>query len=335
MPRRRMMGTMFADLALAWRPRPIVSSFTVLVGSALLGCGEAKVPRPEATGWGHSSTPAREELYPARYPLLSPDSHRVKEAVLQKEMPGWRLQLAASGYFAASEKVASQSMRLAPDEIAEAQRFIDSHLEVFGLTRPERLERWHDGLYYISPVGDPRYGISLLHRDQRVVLAGHLWPGFAVRSTARRDAAALLRPWLGRKLRGIPRPNMPCDPVHAESDCRGETPPLNVTIGTDNVWYAVYGRATAHGLEVREVLVLPLFGESELVEPEKGEIPPAVDARTGEPLDVTAWGPGSCEERGACLLWGWFQDESHLDFNLRYDVPRVDLVMPRDRAVKP
>ena len=66
-------------------------------------------------------------------------------------------------------------------------------------------------------------------------------------------------------------------------------------------------------IEVREVLLFPLF-DGILVDPEKGDIPPAVDARTGEVVQIST-GPGtffveeSPDERtsapysGLCVDW--------------------------------
>lgn len=299
---------------------------TLAVALLLASCGEAKVPRPDATGWGSSRAAAANEVYPARYPLLSRDVVRAREAEAQRQWPGWHVTLAASGFFAAADKRAPEGLKLDVDDIADAQRFIDAHLALFGLVHPEPLKRWHDGLYFISPVDDPRFGISLLHRGQLVALTGHLWPGFTMRSAARKDPRELLAPWLGRQLRSVPQPSRPCDPVRGASDCSGGTPPTTVTIDTDSVLYAVCAHVAGSELEVREILVLPLFGDAELVEPQKGPLPPAVDARTGESLALSAWSPGLCEEQGVCPMWGWFKDEAHLSFNVRDDQPRIDIL---------
>ena len=291
----------------------------------LASCGEAKVPHADATGWGSSRAVVANEVYPARYPLLSKEVRSAREAEAQRQWPGWRVSLAFSGFFAAADKHVPLATKLDADEIADAQHFIDGHLALFGLVHSEPLKRWHDGLYFISPVDDPRYGISLLHNGSLVVLTGHLWPGFTMRSAARKDPRALLAPWLGRQLRTKPEQMHPCDPVHDVSDCPGETPVTTFTIGIDTVSYAVYARATDTEVEVREILVLPLFSDAELVGSQDA-MPPSVDARTGEPLLLSSWSPTMCEEKGACPMWGWFQDESHLDFNVRDDQPRIDLI---------
>jgi hypothetical protein len=275
-------------------------------------------------GWGPSRPAPANEVYPAHYPRLTKAEVALREAALQKTDPSWRVTLGYGGFLEEAARPATREDKLSSDEVTAAQRFIDAHFELYGLARPTPLARWHDGLYYISPVDDPRYGVAVQSRTQRVVIAGHLWPGFTMRSSARKDPRELLRPWLGRRMRIDPQPGTfgHCDPVNSVNDCPSPPQSSFVTVGLDNASYVVHARLTATDIEVRELLVLPLASGAVLLEPEKGPLPSALDARTGEEVTVTALGPGMSEEGGAALWWGWYQDESHLDFNVRFDTPQ-------------
>jgi hypothetical protein len=214
---------------------------------------------------------------------------------LQQAFPSWKFALTRTGYFASGEVSApidpsGPEQALASEHIRAAQRMIDTHPALFGLARPEPLQRFHDGLYFVSPIGDPRFGISLGRWAHRVVLAGHLWPGFTMRSRARREVATLIGPWRGREIRGVGHEPHPCDPV-GPHDCQGPGEPPRTRVTPESVHYAVFGRAVDDRIEVREVLLFPLF-DGLLVDPEKGDIPPAVDARTGEVLEIST-GPGT------------------------------------------
>lgn len=235
---------------------------------------------------------------------------------------------------------AASDAPLSRSDIDQAQRFIDRHLDLFGLTHLEPLQRWHESLYFISPVDDPRYGIALGRWGPRIVLVGHLWPGFTMRSNARKDILSLLRPWIGRRLREPPSQNEghPCDPyVDANGrnhDCGTPTQSrAEVFVSPASVRYVAYGKRLDDAIEVRELLVFPLHSNYELIEPEKGDIPSAVDARTGEVVDLAAK-PNEyfVEEGGVCVGWHSHPDAAHLlpslpDHECRQEVASV---MPRN-----
>ncbi|HSQ63416.1 MAG TPA: hypothetical protein VLM85_09390 [Polyangiaceae bacterium] len=290
-----------------------LAALIALVG--IVSC-EAAVPLPAKSGWG-ASRAASTEVYPGKYPLVAEAERKAREAELARELPGWQVSVARSGFFAQAHTIqVPVAMKLAPSEIELAQHVIDRHYALFGLARPERFVRWHDGLYYISPIDDPRYGIALLHTRQVLKLAGHLWPGFAMRSSARKALSALLAPWLGRRFGSRPREDHPCDPVSRDPqrDCpRAEA--QTITITADAASYVVVGSESGSDMEVREALALPRTDDMVPLDGKDAKVPRAVDARTGEELETTAVGPGMCESGGACPTWGWFQDERHLEFD--------------------
>ena len=266
-------------------------AFALAVGALPFACGGGLQAAPvDPTGWGTSLAQATGRDYPMRYPFAPAEQLSGTVAALQRAFPSWRFALTRTGYFASAELAApidpsGPDQPLALEHIHAAQRMIDAHPALFGLARPEPLQRFHDGLYFVSPVGDPRFGIALGRWAHRVVLVGHLWPGFTMRSRARRDIATLIAPWQGREIRGIGHEPQPCDPV-GPHDCTDPGEPPRVRVTPESVRFAVFGRVVEDRIEVREVLLFPLF-DGMLVDPEKGDIPPAVDARTGEVLEIS------------------------------------------------
>ena len=264
-----------------------------------------------------SSSSSSSSEYPLRFRRLPKDALRARELEVQAASAPWSVSLASSGFLAVAEWSTKESDTLSADEREAAQRFLDAHLDVLGLAKRAPLERWDDGLYYVSPVGDPRFGISVQHRGTKVTILGHLWPSMTLRSSARRSPADLLRPWLGvRVVSGDPRaPRPPCDPTPEHPDaCGGSNEQEVTTIGPDRAKYVVYGRADGDFVEVRELLVLPLPDNPTLLDARQPAPPPAIDARTGALLDVTALGSGMCEEEGACALWSWSRSSTNFLF---------------------
>ncbi|HEX7603060.1 MAG TPA: hypothetical protein VF316_15690 [Polyangiaceae bacterium] len=296
---------------------------------AILGAACARPPLrfPERSGWGTSIPAAANESYPARYPRLDAKKLDETKASVERELPGWRVAISSTGFFGSADRHYEEdvySQKLTSAEIELAQRFIDGHLPLFGLDRATPLRRWHDGLYFISSVDDPRFGIALSHDGPGPHLAGHLWPGLTMHSSARKDLAALVGPWLGRRLRHPPREQHECDPRDGHpNDCAPSADEPDTTITLENVSYAIYASEEGSEVVVREVVVLPVGGSLIQLEPERGWIPPSVDARTGEVLEFAPSEASMCEEGGPCFDWGWYQDERYLRFNMRFQPFRV------------
>ena len=118
----------------------------------------------------------------------------------------------------------------------------------------------------------------------------------------------------------------PCDPVSRDprQDCPGSDAPTITTITADTVSYVVYAAPSGSNVEVREVLVLPHTKGMIPLDAGGAPVPSALDARTGETLPIAAHGPGLCEIDGACVIWGWYEDARHLDFD-DAPPPRADL----------
>jgi hypothetical protein len=301
-----------------------------LVVTALLvgACGAIPPARYEQatweTGWNAAFAPAPPSSsssaaeYPLRFRRLAKDARHAREVEFQAASAPWKVSLASSGFLATAEWSTNESGdTLSADEREAAQRFLDAHLDLLGLTKRAPLEKWDDGLYYLSPVGDPRFGISVQHRGAKVTILGHLWPSMTLRSSARRSPADLLRPWLGVRVVSGDRgaASMPCDRTTEHPDACGSSNEQDVTtISPDVAKYVVYGRLDGDFVEVREVLVLPLPERATLVDARQPAPPPAIDARTGEPLDVTTFGSGMCEEEGACALWTWSRSSTNFLF---------------------
>ncbi len=263
-------------------------------------------------GWGASGAVPRGEAYPARFPRLSTEVRRRREAEV-KSAP-WTVSLASSGYLARAELLVEDGDDLSSKELAQAQGFIDTHLALVGLTQRTPLKKWDDGLYYVSNVDDPRFGISVLHRGTKVAITGHLWPGLTLRSRARREPNDLLRPWLGmRVVSGDPIVQQPCDPVHSVNDCPQPRERETVIVGPDIAHYAITATAVDDFVEVREVLVLDLPQHPTSLDAGRGLPPAVLDARTGEALEVATFGPGMCED-GVCASWGFARTERNMLF---------------------
>lgn len=299
----------------------------------ITGCTVApsRYETPEwRTGWGTSAPTAGgvasvetgTASYPARFPRFDDATLRDREEALARERSGWTVRLATSGFVARAEHaVAAEDRELSGDEVASAQRFIDAHYAVFGLARPTPLRRWDDGLWFIAAIDDPRFGIAVIHSGWRLVVTGHLWPGVALRSNARRSLSALLAPWLGARVTTSDvTPEHPCDPVRSADDCPRLEGQTVVVVGPDVARYVVYASPTASGdaVEVRDLCVLALPPRPKLVGAAPSSPPPlpaALDARTGEPLDLEgAVDPGACEQEGACVGWSWARSERNVLF---------------------
>jgi hypothetical protein len=286
--------------------------------------------RPWTSGWSSDrvgsevpATPpaaisASASAYPVRFQRVTGAQREARERALRQANTPWVVHLASSGFLATAEMTASDDETLSSGEREAAQRFLDTHLDLVGLTKPAPLEKWDAGLWFVSPIGDPRFGIAVQHRGNKVTIAGHLWPSLALRSNLRRSPAELLRPWLGaRVVSGARREWHPCDQVSGRSGgCGGgSSDDGGVTIITPEIAsYVVYGLVGGDFIEVREALVLPLPDQPVMLDAREPLVPPAVDARTGEPLDLTALGAGMCEEEGACLSWTWSRSETNFLF---------------------
>lgn len=263
-------------------------------------------------GWGASRLLPAGEAYPARFPRLSNEVWHRREAELTRAP--WTVSLASSGYLARAELSAEDGNALSAKELEQAQGFIDTHLGLVGLTQRAPLTKWDDGLYYVSKVDDPRFGISVLHRGTKVTITGHLWPGLTLRSRARREPNDLLRPWLGtRVVSGDPIEQHPCDPVHSVNDCAQPSEPEIAIVGPEIAHYAVTASAVDDFIEVREVLVLDLPAHPKSLDAGRPVPPATLDARTGEALEVATFQTGMCEDR-ACVTWGSVRTEQNALF---------------------
>jgi hypothetical protein len=285
---------------------------------SLAACGAVPPSRYDApswrTGWGDSHATQPGEVYPARFPRLSKDAWHRREAELQATSGPWNITLASSGFLARAEHPAENGNDLSARELDDAQRFIDLHLALMGLARQTPLKKWDDGLYYLSPIDDPRFGISVLHKGTSVAISGQLWPGVTIRSSARRAPSEALRPWLGtRIISGDHVLNPPCDRVSSGvNDCTPPSDPAPVTVDPDIAQYVIHGRVVGDWIEVREMLALALPPNPKAMDVGVALPPAAQDARTGEALDVVPLESGMCEDEGACVSWGHIRTERNV-----------------------
>lgn len=272
----------------------------------LTACGAAAPSPYDASswksGWGDSHAPQAGEIYPATFPRIPDADLRRRESELNAAP--WSVSLGPSGYLAQASLNVDDGETLSSAELDEAQIFIDSHLALFGLAQKSSLKKWDDGLYYVSPVDDPRFGISVLHRGPRLTIAGHFWPHFTFRSSARKNPSELLRPWLGTRVTSADTIQMmPCDPAGPVNTCPQQSEAPVVTVGPDIARYVVSAIEIDGALEVRELLVIDLPHNPRPVDSGKTLPPFALDARTGEAMKAAALGSGMCEGDAFCVSW--------------------------------
>ncbi|MEO7112538.1 MAG: hypothetical protein ABI183_18985 [Polyangiaceae bacterium] len=288
----------------------------VLASLSVTACGAVGPSPYDASSWGegwgtsHAVQPA--EIYPTRFRRISKEELQHRADALK--VAPWMLSLGPSGYLAQATRNVEDGDDLSSQDLEQAQSFIDTHLALMGLARSAALKKWDDGLAFISPVDDPRFGISVLHRGPRLTITGHLWPNFTFRSSARRDLAALLAPWLGTRVTSSDViVNPPCDPVNSIDDCPRQSEPPVAIVGPSLAHYVVNATEVGDAIEVREVLVLDLPHNPKPMDAGKTLPPSAFDARTGEPLNVSAFGSGMCEG-DACVSWGSARTEQNFLF---------------------
>ena len=297
--------------------RSWISWFSMAASLSLTACGAVQPSPYDASswreGWGSPHAPPAGEIYPAKFPRVADEDLRRRETELRAAP--WTLGLEPSGFLAQAALNVDDGDEVSSTDLEQAQSFIDNHLALFGLARRAPLKKWDDGLYYVSPVDDPRFGISVEHRQTRLTIVGHVWPGFTFQSSARRTPSVLLGPWLGMRVGSAdPIDNMPCDPAGPESTCPQAKEPQIVVVGPDIAHYVVSANANeaSNEIEVREVLVLDLPHNPTSLDAGKTLPPFALDARTGEAVSIHGVGAGMCGPN--CVAWGSARTEHNFIF---------------------